>query len=69
MQIFSITLYNLKSVHILIKNSPFVRATCGQLLKVSAPQMHSGEYAQWDNLNWTFNFKSSSSLNIDVYSV
>jgi hypothetical protein len=56
-------------VHTLVKNSPFVRATCGPILKVSETVMHAGQYAQYNDLEWIFDLRHSSSLNLEVLSV
>jgi hypothetical protein len=46
-----------------------VRATCGAVAKVSDTILEAGQFAQFSNLNWEFDLRHASSLNIEVLSV
>jgi hypothetical protein len=67
--IIGISLRDLKSVHILSPNSPYVRLECGSFIQDTNAQYMSGRSAQWLDLKgWSFSMSKTTFFRITAVS-
>eukprot|EP01035_Chromulina_nebulosa_P019251 gene19251-25103_t len=65
--IVSITATDLKAMHILVENSPFINAVCGSWGESTSAINNAGSSAYWFQLNWSFVVNHANSLILTVW--
>jgi len=65
--IVSITATDLKAMHLLVDNSPFINAVCGSWGECTSAINNAGSCAHWFQLNWSFVVNHANSLILTVW--
>jgi hypothetical protein len=66
--IVRVTVTDLKSVHYLNKNSPFVNAACGLWAQSTKVRPNAGKHAEWIGLQWSLFVHQDDSVRMTAWS-
>lgn len=66
--IISVAVINLRSAHLLYKNSPYVHVNCEDNEFVSDTKKGAGKSATWDKLMWYFPVENSHTIHLKICS-
>jgi len=66
--LYTVAIMETRNAHLFGKNSPFIKAACGNYFELSKPHINSGTAAKWENMMWSIYMTDEHTLKFTVQS-